>query len=155
VAIPVSAWKASLIDYGRETGHMRVFITTLTGANLTTVSGKITTLQSALANMVKGNFNRTATQASRVLGSGDAPTDPVAQREVKWLVRYHDAAGRKFNVEIPTADLSLLDTGDEFLDLATTYPAAFVAAFEDVVVSPADDGSAVTVDSIQFVGRRS
>jgi hypothetical protein len=90
-----------------------------------------------------------------VLGSGSAPSDPVAQREVKWLVRYHDAAGRKYSVEIPTADLSLLDTDSEFLDLAATYPAAFKTAFEDVVVSPADDGSAVTIDSIQFVGRRS
>lgn len=155
MAIPVSAWRASFIDYGRETAHMRVFITTLTGANFATVTGKIAALQAAAANMVKGNFNGTATQASRVLGAGSAPTDPVAQRENKWLIRYHDGVGRKYQAELPTADLSLLDTGTEFLNLLGTEAAAFKTAFEDVVVSPGDDGSAVVVDSIQFVGRRS
>ena len=80
-------------------------------------------------------------------------TNPEAQRENKWLVRYHDTAGALYSIEIPTAKLSLLDAGTEFLDLTGTEAAAFVTAFQAGAVSPTD-GSAVTVDSIQFVGRR-
>jgi len=78
----------------------------------------------------------------------------LAQREKKWLARYHDATnGQKFQVSWGTADLSLHMTNSEFLDLSTGAGAALKAAFEDVVVSPNDSSHAVVLDSVQFVGR--
>ena len=135
---------------------MRVHVTTITGANLSTVNTNIAALAAAIANLIKGNLGKSSTIANSTAGAGAGPsTVPEAQRENKYLVRYHDSAGRKFKCEIPTCDLSLLPAASEFLTLTDTYPAAFKTAFEAVVVSPVDDASAVTVDSIQFVGRRS
>lgn len=83
--------------------------------------------------------------------SGKA-TDPLAQRENKWLVRATDNVNaRNVQIEIPCADLTLLTGGLDHLDLAGTEAAAFVTAIEGDALS--QDGNAITVASIQFVGR--
>lgn len=161
MARPVSRSSQTLQDYGTpgsgtgaEKSTWQVWIATLTAANIVAQLGKVSALNTAVLAITKG-----AQAATNVLAvstqSAVEVTDPLAQRENKWLVRYHDTASTKFTVEIPTADLSLLDTGTEFLDLTQTDVAAFVTAFQDVVVSPDDPTLVpVVVDSIQFVGRR-
>jgi hypothetical protein len=59
--------------------------------------------------------------------------------------------GNSVTVEIPTADLSLLETNGERLDPGSAEYAALVAATEAYVRS--NDGVAVTVTEVVFVGR--
>ncbi len=162
MARPVSKAGQTLQDYGTpgsgtgaEKSSWDVWIATLTSGNIVAQLGLVSTLETATLDITLGS------QASdRVLArstqSAVVNTNPLAQRENKWLVRYHDTAGSKFTIELPTADLSLLDTGTEFLNLTDGGPiAAYVAAFQAVVVSPDDPTLVpVVVDSIQFVGRR-
>lgn len=84
-----------------------------------------------------------------------APTDPFAQRETKWLVKFHQTgSGAKHTLEIPCADLNYLDpnANDKIL-MTDPDVAAFITAFEGYVVI---NGSLpVEVDEILFVGRKS
>jgi len=160
MAYPVSRSSMTLQDYGTpgsgsgaEKSNVGWWLPTITAGNIVAVLGAQVTLRSAILDLVLGGQAASIVVAQEVTGAVNI-TDPEAQRENKWLVRYHDTSGKKWSLEIPTAKLSLLDTGTEFLDMAGTEAAAFKTAFEAGAVSPGD-ASAVTVDSIQFVGRRS
>jgi len=60
--------------------------------------------------------------------------------------------GNIYHVEIPTANLSLLDNNVDVLDLTGTEAAAFKTAFEAVQNSPTG-GNDITVIKIQHAGR--
>lgn len=160
MARPISRITQTLQDYGTpgsgsgaEKSTWSVWTANLTAANFTAQQGLISALYTATLDLTVGSQAATSELAVSTQ-SAVVNTNPLAQRENKWLVRYHDTAGTKFTVEIPTADLSLLDAGTEFLDLTGTEAAAYVTAFQGVVRSPDDPALTVLVDSIQFVGRR-
>lgn len=161
MARPISQSSQTLQDYGTpgsgsgaEKSSWAFWTSTLSAANFTAQTGLISALFTAALDITVGSQAGTRILAAATVSSV-VNTNPLAQRENKWLVRYHDSVGTKFTLEIPTADLSLLDTGTEFLNLADGGPiAAFVTAFEAVVKSPDDPTLTVTLDSMQFVGRR-
>lgn len=79
-------------------------------------------------------------------------TSPLAQREVKWYLRYtDDVTGDKGGAEYPCADLSLLSGGTDFLDLSAGAGAALKTAVDTYGRSRL--GNAITLQSVQFVGR--
>lgn len=138
-----------------ENGTFEVAVGTLTSANVAAQLVKIATLVTAVEALVIGVQAKNAVIFDRnVLGAGPAAS-VLAQRENKWLCRYHGATTfKKFRVSIPTADLTLLPaTNTEFLDLTAGAPLAFKTAFEDIITSPDDGAEAVILDSVQFVGR--
>lgn len=155
MAQPLSSAGETYIDYGTpgEKSSFSFTIADLSAGNFAASMTALTTLWTNIAALLTGNpvSRRVVAIGQEVVAS--PVTDPLSQRENKWLVRYSDTSARKFTLELPTADLSLLDTNSEFLDLAGTEAAAFKTAFEAIAKSPADQ-SAVTVNSIQFVGRR-
>jgi hypothetical protein len=91
-------------------------------------------------------------ESTKDAGTPGPAASPLAQRENKWLVRAtDDVNGRNVQIEIPCADLTLLSGGQDFLALGDTEAAALVTALEANVLS--QDGNAISVTSIQFVGR--
>lgn len=137
-----------------ETTNWRVAVTTINAGNFTAQATKLTTLDGAVAAITLGRTIRTATLVNVFEQANTPASDPLAQRENKWLARYHDATnGQKFQVSWGTADESLHMTNSEFLDLTTGAGAALKTAFEDVVVSPNDASHSVVLDSVQLVGR--
>jgi len=161
MAQPISFYSITLADNTvkqngePETTTMVVPCTTLTPAN---VAAQVTlggNLRVALAAVVLGNFLKNETTYARTItGNGPAATT-AAQRENKWLFRYHDAVTyQKFQVSIGTADLAQLPNNSEFLDLDDAGDGeALKTAFEAFVVSPADPTHATILDTVQFVGR--
>jgi len=137
-----------------ETGSWQVPITTITSINMAAVTTNITALSNALLAIGLGNLLQTTITLNRFdAGSGPASSD-LAQRENKWLLRYHDATtNQKFQVSYPCADLTAHMPNSEFVDLSTGPGADVKSAFEDVVVSPDNAANSVVLDSIQFVGR--
>lgn len=115
------------------------------------------TEQNALRNAVNAITLGELTKVTRVAVEspqpGANPASPFAQRELKWLVRYHDdVTGKRATLEIPCADLAKLDPNNE--DIADTSDAdiaAFITAFEAYVLGPS--GNNAVVDQIVFVGR--
>lgn len=86
--------------------------------------------------------------------SNAVPTNPLAKRERKLLIRYEDTTSfRVFTFAIPSYDDSALTpiSGTDFYDITAGALATFVTAFEAVAVSP--DGGACNVLSAEGVGR--
>jgi len=160
MALPVSFWGQTLNDntLGRngkpESASFRVPVSTLTAANLVAQQTLMDALAVAVAGISNGVVRHTRILLQETEGSSNRAPSTYDQRENKYLVRYHDTAtAQNAIVSIPVADLSILPDGSEFLDLTAGAGLAFVDAFEAVVRSPFDASHAVTVDSIQFVGR--
>lgn len=141
VVIPV-------IDYGNEKSSV-----TLNVADAI-LDATITTLYGAVDGLTIGTLEKSMlkTSADKDAGSTTPPVNQYAQREIKWLVKYSDdVTGKRYSLEIPCADLSLLVAGTETMNVAAGAGAAFVTAFEANVLSP--DGNAVSFISAKMVGR--
>lgn len=83
--------------------------------------------------------------------TSDKASNAFAQRETKWLVRYVQANGESGSFEIPCADLSLLVSGQKYMDITAGDGLALVTAINGNVVGR--DGALVTVSEIFHVGR--
>jgi len=129
-------------------------IATLSAANVVAKKALIDTLRTALDAISIGVDAKHVLTFERVVTSRNAASSKLAQRENKYLIRYHgNTSLKKFRASVPAADLSLLPDHSEFLDLTAGEGQAVKDAFEAIVVSPDDAAESVTVDSIQFVGR--
>lgn len=160
MARPASFMNVSYADYGSdsapygETSTVRLPITTIIAGNYASMQTAIAALAVALNGVSLGvETKRTTIAADVVQGSGPAAS-PYAQRENKWLLRYHDSVnGVKYQAEVPCANLTLLTPNTEFMDETSSEFTALKTAFEAIVKSP-DDDNTVVLDSAQFVGRR-
>lgn len=153
MAAPISSVTAGWKDYGGEPAHTSVWVTTLTAGNLVAQTTLINNLLTALSAITLGEQQTQAISLSRTIITADLPTDPFAQRENKWLLRYHDSVtGEKFKNEVPCADLSLLIPNSEFADMTGTEFAALKTAWELIVRGP-NDNNLTILDSAEFVGR--
>lgn len=160
MALPTSFYSASIADNTRKTngdpesGNYRFPITTITPANLAAVQTAIATFRGAVAALVLGNLFKYEIIAQVTETAKTPAASQLAQRENKFLVRFHDSTtGQKASVSIPTADLSKLTANSEFVDITAGDGLAFKNAFEAIAVSPYDASHSVVVDSVQFVGR--
>lgn len=147
----------SLSDYSNERTSTTLHVAEVTDANIDAQDALYDALATAVGNLTLGSFvTRYFSQGNWTL-SDTPPSDPLAQRENKWLVTYADTVtGKKYNSEIGTAELGNghLLTNSDVANLADAEWVAFISAFEDVVVAP-DTGNPVIVVSARFVGRRS
>lgn len=137
-----------------ETGSFEGAIATQTPSNVAATVTAIGNFITAMAGLCIGNVLKDELIYARAKPNTGAASDPLAQRENKWLCRYHDNTNLlKFRMSIPCADLSKHMTNSEFVDLSTGAGASFKTAFEALYVSPDDPSHAITLDSMQFVGR--
>jgi len=144
-------------DYSLEPSNTKVTITQITAGNLVATLGLVDTLINAIQAITLGQLATSKVTARDQDEDTVTPTDPNAQRERKWLVKYHDVVtGKKYRMEIPTADLAgtNLNTNSDEANLADVQIAAFVTAFEAVVTDPDTGLNTVNVDQILHVGKR-
>lgn len=139
------------VDYSGEASTVGVHFPTLTAGNFAAQAGLMDDLVAAVSGVSIANLQKDARFAAETkFAVGDA-TNPFAQRELKWLVRCRDTNGNPVSFEIPAADLSLLATNTDKLDITTTEGAALVAAVEAGARS--NDGEALTFVEAVVVGR--
>jgi hypothetical protein len=140
-------------DYGKpgETSSVTFNTVDITAGNIVAQTTAADALRLAMeAIMTEGSIEKRQLVAwvndTKVL-----PVSPLSQREIKWVVKYHDASSlNKFRLEIPQADLSKLDPNATDKILMTDPDVlAFIAAFETLHRSP--EGNAAVVDEILFV----
>jgi len=162
MALPLSSISMSVNDNtlntktGKpESAEFQFNVNDITAGNIVATLAAWTTLRSAINAIIIGVERQESVVAYRTTASNTRASSTAAQRENKWLCRYHDATNSlPYKVSIPTADLSLLPDGSEYLDLADAgVGEAFKDAFEALVKSPYDPTHAVVLDSVQFVGR--
>lgn len=99
-----------------------------------------------------GNSGSEQFTATETVIAKNPSTNPLAQRENKWLVSFTDnTTGFGGSFTIPCADLSLLGGDGQFMDTGITEYSDLKTAVEAFVRSKA--GNAVTVTSVKFSGR--
>lgn len=127
------------------------FVTTL---NLTAQLTNTGNLKNAIDAITLGVIARDEMKVYTNDLDASLPVSPYANRESKFLVRYHDSTAAVSTFEIPAPDLAmvgLLQSGTDFINLLQPEIDDFVQAFQTAALSPA--GNAVVVDSIEIVGR--
>lgn len=140
-------------DYDAEPSTVSCYSTAVTAANHDAQVAALTSFIDAIVGITLGlKVRQQYGNVDQILAASSMATDPFAQREAKWLVRYKRPTGTDtLRMEIPCADLQFLDENNRgFLDLDGTEGAAFVSAFEAFVKD--DGGNAVEVISVQHIG---
>lgn len=109
--------------------------------------------ETSLSAISNGTRYKRSEALNTLLASQSAPTNN-SFREDKWLVRIEDnATFKRSSFTIPTADTSTITfvAGTDFIDLGVGAGATAKTNIEAFVESP--DGNAITVLSIEYVGR--
>lgn len=147
----------TLLDWSNEKSNVTFYAGDITAVSLPGFLTEFGDLRDAVDDITLGTMHQEQWIGDRTLLSNALPASAVAQREFKWLVTYiGNTSGKKFQLEIPTANLTLtnvLQEGSDFADLDQTEMAAFVTAFEQIARTPDSDIETVTVQSIRIVGR--
>jgi len=144
----------SFIDYDSEVATTSLNVAAMTAGNFAAQETLKDALRDAAAQMTIGNTAKTEYGNVDLLSITPASVEE-AQRELKWLVSYHDSTTlKKQTCEIGTADPDQLDPNDRaHAHIGDSgIVDGFITAFEAVVLS--DVGNAVVVDEITLVGRR-
>jgi len=152
--MPSARHTFSYLDYSNESSSFTVSVTERDDANFDAQVTLADALITATNSLTLGNLNNQFLSQGE-WGIGSIPSDVLAQRENKWLVKYEDATtGKKYNVEVPTAELASghLQTNSDEADLSDAEWVAFIAAFEAYAVAP-DTGNPVNFISARFVAR--
>jgi len=137
-----------------EKTQIRLPIVTLTAGNVVASQTLVLDLLTALNAIILGNPLRQGLIFDEHLLSTDPASTALAQRENKWLFRWHDnTTQQKGQYSLGTADLSLLTGHSEFLPVTADEGLDLKIAWEAVVKSAYDSSHASVLDSIQFVGR--
>lgn len=141
-------------EYGTKgkTSIVQVWIPNLTAANFAAQQTLWDAFSAAVQDVSIGNLNKEQIVAEENKLSNASSVNVQAQRENKWHVACTEAGtGNNVSFEIPCADLTLIAADGESMDTGSAEYAALVAATEAFVRS--NDGNAVTVDRIYYVGR--
>lgn len=148
-----SAVSWTIRDYSDEHSNFGVDGTQMTAGNFAAQDALIDTLRGAIAAIIVGNIAKEERVAEIANPANSRPTDPFAQREMKWLVGYSEVtSGEKHTVAIATPDLANLVAGTDLANLTDgDVVEDFVTAFEAYVRVGGTE--AVTVDYMRLVGR--
>jgi len=143
-------------DFGTETSNVKIFNGAITAASLPGFLTAFGAMRAALEGITLGIASQEMWVGDITVLSAAAPANQEAQREKKWLGRYHDTVTqKKYTFEVPTADLTAvaLQAGSDYADLAAAPMSTFKTNFDAFARCPDSDVNAVVLDSMQFVGR--
>lgn len=163
--MPVSAYSMTLRDWSRELASLTFPIRTVTAATLPDILTDGNAFEAAVDAVTLGVQAKQKLTAFENLDVS-VPASPVAQRELAWVVHYHDATeffdpptnsifnenyGKPETLRIPTADVTsadLMQPNSDLADLTQPEWSAFVTAFVDLAQSRG--GGVVAVDYIEL-----
>jgi len=141
-------------DFSNEFSSFAVTSPTGTPANLAAELASAAALSSAIENLTIGHLDRYTYQIIP-LDTPLTPSNPLAQRELKWLVSYRgDVSGKVFQMEIAAPDpTDNLVGNSDVADIGSADWNAFVVAFETYARSPDNGTENVVVIGARLVGR--
>lgn len=143
-----------ITDYSDEKSTFAVLSVTGNAGNLTAQEGLAAALHDAVEDLTIGALTKQS-YSILLVDTPAIPTNPYAQREMKWLVKYvGNTSGKAFSIEIAAPDITdNVVINSDVADLGSTDWLAFKSAFEGYVKSPDNGTEAVTVVSARLVGR--
>lgn len=144
----------SVWDYDKESSTVSVPTVEIDETNLVAQNAAMATLYLAINAVCLGTIFKDVRTFEVNTYAGVAPNDRDAQREKKWVVKMRgDVTHKPYTMEIPCADLSLLDAEQRgSMDHDLTAYTDLVAAIEALYIPEFGD-TAVIVEDIVFAGR--
>lgn len=141
-------------DYSNEKSGFGVNSSLLTAGNIVAQSAAAAALAVASEALSLAPLTK-QTITNLIVDSPDIPTNPFAQRELKWLVQYQAVvSGKLFTVEIPAPDLTdNLIPNTDVADITSDDWDAWITAFVSFAKSPDDATDSVIVIGARLVGR--
>jgi len=138
-----STYRISIRDNTKELGKTEVNTVPLTAANLAAQTTLADAFRDAVNDVILGVEASTAFNIATIL-SNSVPADVLAQRGVKWTLQGEDTTTHElFQNYIPTAELALLVSGSEELDLTAGDGLALKVAYDAFVRSPGDHAASL------------
>lgn len=157
----------TIVDYNGETSTTTIHTGAVTAVSLPGLLTDIAAWRAAITVVIIGNQRSDKLTAYNTNLNPFLPTDPNAQVERKWQINYVDNTaffdapvnsipnegfGKRFQVELATADASLVLPNSEYMDVGAGTPGEdLVTAFEAIARSPYGGVAAVT--DVVLVGR--
>lgn len=140
----------SYLDFEGKTGSVATYADDFTAGNFVAINALLDTLVAAISAVTLMPLTQDQRIASIEAFAVPLPSDPNAQRGVKWLVRARETVtGNAVTFRIPGADLTLLTTNSEKMDITAGAGLALVNAIEAVVRS--NDGGTIEVVEIVYL----
>lgn len=140
------------LDFSKESTRMTVRIVDLTALNFDAQITAAQAVQTAIQGVSLIAFEGLSVKALDTPAETDKPVSPYAQRESKWLVTMSDDSNSRLNqFEIGGADLTLLASDGETMDVSAGAGADLVTALETHLRSR--DGNTMTFVEAKHVGR--
>jgi len=143
------------LDYSGEKSATTIYNGAITALSIGGFLTEFGQMRTTIDNITLGTPHAEQWVGDKTVLSNDLPTNPFAQRELKWLVRYKGNTTQKiFTLEIPCADpTGRLVAGTDKADLTEASMAAFVTRFQSFARTPDSDVETVTVLDVFLVGR--
>jgi len=145
----------TITDYSQENTSFGFVSSALTAGNIAGQTTALGALATATEALIIGHLSKQ--QVAQVLVDDySVPTNPFAQRELKWLVSYQSlTSGKLWSLEIGTPDLGNdnIIPGTDSADLTSDAWSAWVSAFVSVAKAPDDITDSVIVLGAKLVGR--
>lgn len=131
----------ALKDYSEAVATYRFYFGAITAVSLPGFLSQFGALKNALNNITLGTIVKERWIGDENVLDSFPPTDPMAQRELKWLVICENlTGGNHFRFTIPCPDLSLTKrvpfSGKQVADFTKPEVMAFAVAVEAIVVDP-------------------
>ena len=132
---------------------MRIPMGIVSAANFDAHLINVGLIEAGILTLTRGVLAKRKITYRDAIVSNDAPVDANAQGELKYLVVYESTVThKKFQLELPVADSSILPEGSDYVNLLTDG-VDFVEAFEIGARTPDVSNDPVKVLSIKVVGR--
>lgn len=149
---PDHLYGLTFLDNSREKSNFQIHMDAITALNIADKLADMGDLRTAVEGITLGTVIGDKWVGDITKYAETLPASVEAQREKKWLVRYQDDVNLSiYTVEIPTADLSLLQPNSDLMVIDAGAGLTFVTAFEALATSP--EGNPVTVLDVRYVGR--
>lgn len=147
-----SLLKLSFVDHDDEKSNVAFNMPDVNAGNFTAQDTAMDTVRNAVEGVLITNLAKEERVFEVVDTGAGLPANGFAQRETKWLVSYQDdVTGKKSTRELPGADLALLVSNEQVMEIASGAGQTLVTALEAEIIS--DEGNAITVLKITHVGR--
>jgi len=143
-----------ITDYSNEKSSFDVTSITANAGNLAAQQTAAAALATAVEALTIGELTKQY-MTLKIVDTPAIPTNPYAQREMKWLAYYTgDSSGKTFTIEIAAPDITdnVVENTD-VADLSSTDWVAFKTAFEAYARSPENGTETVTLRKAKLVGR--
>lgn len=145
-----------LLDYSESKSSFSVYNGAITALSLPGFLTQLGALRTALAGIVIGTIRRERWVGDETILSNVPPSNPNAQRELKWMIHFETVAGDEEYAEatIAAPDTTLLQANSDEIDYVNADVAAFITAFEAIARVHDNDVDAVVVTRMFLVGRK-